>query len=207
LLDAMLAILHGPHRVGCIVVSVEDEMKRVFTVAAALLIGALAYGAVAGAQSSALPVPGVDPARDVPGAKLMPDPKTTYKVLFDMAAAPAKPSDVNGMLQTTARYLNTLAKAGVPAGQRRIAVIIHQGATPAILKNDAYKARNNGEDNPNIALIQALSKAGVELHVCGQALFSNKIDPKDIQPEIQTDLWALTTIVELQQRGYVRIGG
>ena len=183
-------------------------MKRMLAGAAAMLVSAMICVVVAGAQSTtALPIPGIDAAKDVPNAKLSPDPKTTYRVLFDMVSAPAKPSDVNAMLQTTARYLNTLAKAGVPADRRRIAVIIHQGATPAILKNDAYKARNNGEDNPNIALMQALSKAGVELHVCGQALLSNKIDQKDIQPEIQVDLWALTTIVELQQRGYVRIGG
>lgn len=183
-------------------------MKRVLAGAIAVFACAIVCAAVTRAQSTgALPVQGIDPARDVPGAKLVPDPKTTYRVLFDMASAPAKPSDVNAMLQTTARYLNTLAKAGVPADHRKIAIIIHQGATQAILKNDAYKARNNGEDNPNIALMQALSKAGVELHVCGQAVLSNKIDQKDIQPEIQTDLWALTTIIELQQRGYVRIGG
>jgi hypothetical protein len=43
--------------------------------------------------------------------------------------------------------------------------------------------------------------------VCGQAVLGQKIDPKDIQPEIQLDLWALTTIVNMQRRGYVRIGG
>ena len=181
-------------------------MKRLLMRTGAILAGVIISVAIVRAQST-LPIQGIDPARDVPGSKLVPDPKTTYRVLFDMAAAPAKPSDVNAMLQTTARYLNTLAKSGVPAAHRRIAVIIHQGATPAILKNDAYKTRYSGEDNPNIALIQALSKAGVELHVCGQALLTNKIDQKDVQPEIQVDLWALTTIVELEQRGYVRIGG
>ena len=33
------------------------------------------------------------------------------------------------------------------------------------------------------------------------------IDPKTIMPEIQVDLWALTTIINLELRGYVRIGG
>lgn len=183
-------------------------MKHVAMPAASWLVVAVVCGSLARAQSGpALPVPGVDPARDVPGARLLPDPKTTYRVLFDMASAPARPGDVNPMLQTAARYLNTLAKAGVPADRRKIAVIIHQGATPAILKNAAYKARNGDADNPNIALLQALARAGVEFHVCGQAVLGQKIDPGDIQPEIQLDLWALTTIVEFQQRGYVRIGG
>jgi intracellular sulfur oxidation DsrE/DsrF family protein len=183
-------------------------MKPVAVGAASLLVIAVVCGGFVRAQSGpALPVPGIDPARDVPGAKELPDPKTTYRVLFDMAAAPAKPGEVNPMLQTAARYLNTLAKSGVPADRRKIAIIIHQAATPAILKNDAYKARHSGQDNPDIALVQALARAGVEFHVCGQAVLGAKIDPADIQPEIQLDLWALTTIVDMQQRGYVRIGG
>ena len=151
-------------------------------------------------------VPGVDAARDVAGAKLMPDPKTTYRVLFDMVSAPAQAADVNPMLQTAAKYLNTLIKAGVPAEHRKIAIIIHGGGTPAILVNDAFKSRNGGQENPNIALMQALAKAGVELHVCGQGVLNAKIDRKDIQPEVQVDLWALTTIIELQHKGYVKIG-
>ena len=127
--------------------------------------------------------------------------------MFDAARAPEKVTDVNPILTAAARYLNTLAKVGVPPEHRKIAVIFHQGATPAILKNDEFRKRNNGQDNPNIAIIQALKKAGVEFHVCGQAVLGAKVDPKDIQPEIQVDLWALTTIINMELRGYVRIGG
>ena len=176
---------------------------------AILILGvAIACGGVMRAQTGQEPpVPGVAAARDVPGAKELPDPKTDYKVLFDATEAPAKPGDVIPTLQAAARYVNTLAKFGVPANHRKVAVILHGGSTPAILKNDAYKAKNDGQDNPNIALIQALAKAGVAFHVCGQAVLGQKIDPRDIQPEIQLDLWALTTIINLQQRGYVHIGG
>ncbi len=180
-------------------------MKQMVVGAVIALALVLGYSHSAGAQ--ALPIPGVDPARDVPGAKEMPDAKTEYKVLFDVATAAPKATDVNPMLQAAARYLNTLAKTGVPVEHRKLAVIFHQGGTAAILKNDAFKARNNGQDNPNIAIMQALKKAGVELHVCGQAVLGMKIDPKDIQPEVQLDLWALTTIVNYELRGYVRIGG
>lgn len=155
----------------------------------------------------ALPIPGVEPARDLPGAKEIPDAKTEYTVLFDVARAAPNATDVNPMLQAAARYINTLAAVGVPAEHRKIAVVFHQGGTSAILKNDAYKARNSGQDNPNIAIIQALKKAGVDFRVCGQAVLAMKIDQKDIQPEVQVDLWALTTIINMELRGYVRIGG
>jgi len=51
-----------------------------------------------------------------------------------------------------------------------------------------------------------MKRAGVDFRVCGQAVLGRKIDPKTIQPEIELDLWALTTIVNLQTRGYVHIG-
>ena len=165
----------------------------------------LATSNPAGAQ--ALPIPGVEAARDVPGANELPDATTEYKVLFDAARAPATPTDVNPILMAAARYLNTLAHVGVPPAHRKIAVVFHQGATPAILKNEEYRKRHNGQDNPNIAIIQALKKAGVDFRVCGQAVLAAKIDLDDIQPEIQVDLWALTTIVNMELRGYVRIGG
>lgn len=182
-------------------------MKRMF-VSALVVLALMGTSAQVGAQAGqGLPVPGVEPARDLPGAKEIPDKTTEYKVLFDVVRAAPNPTDVNPMLQAAARYINTLAKVGVPPEHRKIAVVFHQGGTQAILKNDAYKARNNGQDNPNIAMIQALKKAGVEFHVCGQAVLGMKIDTTDIQPEIQVDLWALTTIINLELRGYVRIGG
>ena len=178
-------------------------MRRSFM--AALAAGAMMVGAANLAAAQALPVPGVDPARDVPGAHEMPDPKIVHKVIFDLATAGPKPTEVHPMLQAVARYVNTLAKTGVPASNRQIALVFHQGGTDYILNNDTYKARHEGKDNPNIALIQALKKAGVDFRVCGQAVLGSKIDPKTIQPEIQLDLWALTTIIAVQQRGYVLI--
>ena len=181
-------------------------MKHTLLAVAFVALAAI-VGGPSGLHAQALPIPGVEPARDLPGAKEIPDANTDYKVLFDVVRAAPKPTDVNPMLQAAARYINTLAKVGVPAERRKIAVVFHQGGTSAILKNEEYKARNNGQDNPNIAIIQALKKAGVDFRVCGQAVLGMKIDPKDIQPEIQLDLWALTTIISLEQKGYVRIGG
>ena len=57
-------------------------------------------------------------------------------------------------------------------------------------------------DNPDIALVQAMKKAGVDFRVCGQAVLGMKIDPKTIQPEVQLDLWAGMTIPNMMMRGY-----
>jgi intracellular sulfur oxidation DsrE/DsrF family protein len=55
-------------------------------------------------------------------------------------------------------------------------------------------------------MVQALKKAGVEMHVCGQAVTARKIDRRRFSRD-QLDLWALTTIIDFVQRGYVKIGG
>ncbi|MGC2620444.1 MAG: DsrE family protein, partial [Acidobacteriaceae bacterium] len=133
-------------------------------------------------------------------------PNTTYKVVFDVKTAADKPTDPNPFLIGIAKYVNTLAKYGVPASHRQIAVVFHGDALPIVVNNDTWKAAHNGADNPNVPLIQSLAKAGVQFHVCGQGVMRTKIDPKTIQPEIQLDLWALTTLVALEQQGYVHIG-
>ena len=166
----------------------------------------LTLATVASAQTASLPVPSAPVARDVPGAKELPDKSLTYKILFDAEKGGDKPGDVNPTLLTAGRYINTLAKFGVPPEHRQIVVVFHGDATEIILNNDTYRARNNGQDNPNIAIIQALKKAGVDFRVCGQAVMGKKIDPKTIQPEIELDLWALTTITSLEMRGWTRVG-
>jgi len=181
-------------------------MRTSFFASAALaaLIGL--SGSVFAQSDQALPIPGGEVAKDLPGAKELPDPTLMYKVVFDIATAAPKIDEVNPGLTGVVRYINTLAKNGVPADHRKIAVVFHRGGTDIVMNNEAFKARNDGHDNPNIALIQSMKKAGVDFRVCGQAVLARKIDPKAVMPEIEVDLWALTTLVNLQLRGYVHVG-
>lgn len=175
---------------------------------AAVLAALVSIAASARAQQAEeLPVPGVPAAKRVPGAHDLPDPGVTYKVVFDIARGADSVTKVNPGLLEVGQYLNTLAAYGVPAEHRRVAVVLHRDATEAILTNDAFRARNDGRDNPNVELLRKLKKAGVELHVCGQAVLAKHIDPQTIMPEIQLDLWALTTLTNLELQGYVHVGG
>jgi intracellular sulfur oxidation DsrE/DsrF family protein len=160
------------------------------------------------ADSTSLLVAGYEAARDLPSARELPDPKTDYKVVFADGQDAKNPGDVNPMLPTIATYVNTLGKYGVPADHRHIVIMFHQ-RTPDIdivMSNDAYKARYEGRDNPNVALIHALKQAGVDLRLCGQGLIGRNIDAKDVNPDIQIDLWAMTSLINLQMKGYVRVG-
>ena len=156
---------------------------------------------------AAAPAPHVGIALDVPGAKELPDPKLMYKVVFDLAPAAKTPGEINPGLLTVARFVNTLAKYGVPADHRKFIVVFHRGSTPAILNKEEYKTRNNGTDNPNIKIMEQLKKAGIDFRVCGQSVLFNHIDPKTIQPIVELDLWAGITILNLTARGYTHLGG
>jgi intracellular sulfur oxidation DsrE/DsrF family protein len=178
------------------------------TILATLAVGVtLGYSGHAWTQTDQkLPMAGYAAAKDIPGAKELPDPNVDYKVVFSVAAN-AKPNEIHPTLKTIALYMNTLAHNGVPADHRHIAAVFHQGGGDAVLANDVYKARHDGMDNPNVAMLQELKQAGVELRVCGQGLLGKKLEPSQVLPGVQVDLWAMTTMVNLQLRGYVRIGG
>jgi intracellular sulfur oxidation DsrE/DsrF family protein len=178
------------------------------TILAVLAAGVtLGYSGHAWTQTNPkLPMAGYAAAKDIPGAKELPDPKVDYKVVFSVAAN-AKPNEIHPTLKTIALYMNTLAHNGVPADHRHIAAVFHQGGGDAVLVNDVYKARHDGMENPNVAMLEELKQAGVELRVCGQGLLGKKLEPSQVLPGVQVDLWAMTTMVNLQLRGYVRIGG
>ena len=126
--------------------------RRMMTTLAGGVVAA-GYAGRANAAPAAdgkLPVGSADAAKDFPGAKELPDPKTDYKVVFSVGAK-VKDDEVHPMLKMIGLYLNTLAHNGVPAKNRHIAAMFHQGGGDAVFANDVYKARHNGVDNPNIA--------------------------------------------------------
>jgi len=174
---------------------------------AMLVLASTSFGVAKADPSKTQLVPGYEAARDLPGARELPDPRTDYKVVFADGQDAKNPGDINPMLPTIASYVNTLGKYGVPADHRHIVIMFHQ-RTPDIdivMTNEAYKERYN-RDNPNIAIIHALKQAGVDVRVCGQGLIGRKIDTKQVNPDVQIDLWAMTTLVNLQLKGYVRVG-
>lgn len=180
-------------------------MKKLFTLIAIATITGTFSGAVVAEEK--MLVEGFPAGRDVPGAHLAPDPNVEYKVVFDLVVDDDNLDDPYPMLAPIAIYMNTLGKFGVPPENRKIAVVLHRGSGLIGLKNEEFKARHDGKDNPNIELIQKLHKAGVSFHLCGQGVTARGLDEDDLLDEIQIDYWALTTLIELGRQGYVTIGG
>ena len=174
----------------------------------ALLTWSLVAAPASVLAADQLAVPGYPVANEVPGAHELPDPKTDYKIVWGIGQGAKDPTtEINPALPTLARYVNTLAKWGVPKEKRHIIVMFHQRSADfdIVMTNEAFKAKY-GKDNPNVALISALTRAGVEFRACGQAVAGRKIGTKEINQDIQVDLWAMTTFFNLQMKGFVRSG-
>ncbi len=128
-----------------------DRRTMMTTLAGGVVAAGYATRATAAPEADAkLPVASAQAAKDFAGAKERPDPNTSYKVVFSVSAK-VKDDEVHPTLKNIGLYLNTLAQNGVPAKNRHIAAMFHQGGGDAVFSNDVYKARHNGADNPNIA--------------------------------------------------------
>ena len=134
-----------------------------------------------------LPISGVSPSRDVPNAHMTPDADTEYKVVFDFVMNDNNLDDPYPMLPLVARYVNTLANLGVPEENRKVSVVLHRGSGLIGVKNDEFKPRHDGKDNPNIELINQLHAAGVTFRLCGQGMISRGLVKDDLLDAIQVD--------------------
>lgn len=128
------------------------------------------------------------------------NPALDYRVVLNVTKGGADGAPPPGLL-TAARLANLLAQSGVPASHRHLFVILHGAATSAVLNEAGLKARGKTA-NPSAALIAELAKAGVAVHVCGQALGEAKIARREVLPEVQVDLSAAVTVPTLQLQGY-----
>jgi len=176
---------------------------------AVALLGLVAVlGAVSPASAqgtAAAPVPGQGVLRDVPGAAQRPDPNLDYRVVFDIAAGAKSPDAAHPGLVRVARFVNTLAQAGVPADRRQVAVVLHNDAAEVILTDTAYAARHGGRRNASLPLLEALRAGGVDLRVCGQSVLGRNLPRESISPAVTVDLSATMTLVNLQLTGYVLV--
>jgi intracellular sulfur oxidation DsrE/DsrF family protein len=140
----------------------------------------------------------------LPKAAYQPDARASYKVVFGLTAAAAKPDQVNPGLERVARTVNLYAGAGVPLQHLHFVAVASGGAT-AIALDDAHYKTQFGVANPNLPVIAELRNAGVDVAVCGQAMAEHGYPYEAMDGHVTLALSALTTITELQQKGYALV--
>jgi intracellular sulfur oxidation DsrE/DsrF family protein len=128
-------------------------------------------------------------------------PRKGAKVVFDITAD-TKPADVNKGLERVARLLNLYGSAGLKASDVKIALVLHGEATKSVLANDIYRSKFATDKNPNLAVIGELSKAGVEVFVCGQALAAKGFERSEVSEAVKVASAALTVVINRQADGH-----
>ncbi len=172
--------------------------------AAALLL-CLQTGAAMAADQRHPVMEGYGAIVPLPTAKERPDRSLRYRVVFSVTKAAAAPDQVDPSLEKVARFLNLLGADGVRPAPGDVVVVVHGPATSIVMADARYAARSQGAHNPNLPLIAALRSAGVSVRVCSQALAANRFDPAEVSEGVEMDVAALTTLANLQLRGWALI--
>lgn len=139
---------------------------------------------------------------EIPDAIEKPDPTLKYNIVIDVVSPSENPKEINDALNNVARLINLHAVGGVPKENLHVVLAIHGGATFTTLDNEQYQQKY-GVDNPNLALLQALSESGVvDLFICGQSLIARKVDATKISPYVKKATSMLTTVTAYQLKGF-----
>lgn len=180
----------------------DENMKLMHTAAAVLGLALTSTGVLAADNFWLTPtINGAGKIHPLPQAAYQPDAKATYKVVFGLTKGSAKPDQPNPGLERVARTVNLYANAGVPLKHLHF-VAVASGEATAIALNDEQYEKQFGVANPNLPIIAQLRKAGVDIAVCGQAVAEHKYEYEWIDSHVTLALSALTTVTELQQKGY-----
>ena len=174
-------------------------MRRPFRPLACAALLALPASLLAAGASP--PITAAGDFHPLPHAAYQPDPHATYKVVFALTKDSAKPDQINPGIEHVARAVNLYASAGVPLSHLKF-VAVASGPATALALDDAHYRAQFGVANPNLPVIAQLHKAGVAVVVCGQAMAEHHYDDAWAAKDVTVALSALTTVTELEQRGY-----
>ncbi|WP_164847455.1 DsrE family protein [Sphingobium algorifonticola] len=162
----------------------------------------------------AQPVPGLAQSRNyapvfadigravpVPDADFLPTDSMVLKHSYDMAEK-APDGAVHPALQSAARFMNMTVGNGMAANRVKVAVVVHGPASVDLTNAAFYAGKREGKTNPNVAAIAALTKAGVQIILCGQAAAGHGIEKSDLLPGVKLSWAASTAHAILQADGY-----
>lgn len=178
------------------------SLAAVLSIVLSVAAGALAGTAGADETTWVNPtIQGFGAVVSLPEAGLQPSKDAEYKVVFNVTTG-GDNEKPNPGLDRVARAVNIFTSAGVPLSKLHFVAVVHGPATASVLDNAHYKQKFN-VDNPNVKLIEELTKAGVKVMVCGQALAHNKFPHDWVNPQVEYTLSAISDVILLQQQGYV----
>lgn len=138
---------------------------------------------------------------DVPFAKDKPDPYKEYKIIIEAAATIEKPEKIYEPLEHISRMYNLHVYSGVPQKNLQVELVVFGPSVAVVLNNDAYR-KKFGVDNPNLKIIEEMTKAGIKIYACGQSVVLTNIDPATVNPMVDVVVSRFTTVSDRQMKGY-----
>ncbi|MGD8379184.1 MAG: DsrE family protein [Gammaproteobacteria bacterium] len=147
-------------------------------------------------------IPGVGGVHPRPNLPVRPDPKVNYRIFVDMVSDNRDPAGQYEALVRLARLVNLMAYAKVPSDHVHIVALL-DGKIGFASANNAFYQKAFHADNPNLPIVHALKKAGVELMVCSQGLAENNLPDSVVDPDVTVTLSALTDAAIYGQKGYI----
>lgn len=169
-----------------------------------LLLLALAPGAAAAQPTPGPVLPDFGPVYAIDAPDLA-TPAGPLRAVFDVTQTAEAPDARNRYIESLARFLNMHARAGVPADQMALALVVHGGAAKDLLSDAAYASRY-GVSNPNTALLQGLRDAGVRIVLCGQSASARGFGRDELAAPVEVALSAMTARYVFQSAGYELLG-
>lgn len=145
-------------------------------------------------------VPGYGAVVEIPNAVEL--PQRDGKVVFDVTAVKDAAKPPAG-LERVATLLNLAGEFG-PSVNTKVVVVLHGDATAVALDDAAYKSAT-GQPHPAADLLAKLTKAGVEVQVCGQSLARKGLDPRGVRKDVQVAASAVSAVINWQARGYAYV--
>lgn len=138
---------------------------------------------------------------DVPFATDKPDPSKKYKIIVESAANFEKPEEFYAPFEHISRMYNLHVYAGIPQKNLFVEVVVFGPSVSVLLNNEAYKQKF-GVDNPNLKIIEEMTKAGIKVHACGQSVILTGIDPATVNSNADVVVSRFTTVSDRQMKGY-----
>lgn len=134
----------------------------------------------------------------------IPDPKMDYKILFELvdATSDSMIKENNPGLDEIARVINLHAASGIPVKKIIPVVVVHAGALFSLMTNEAYQKKYK-TDNPNLKILDDMTKLGIKFIACGQAMNFVGVTKEELLPFVKISLTAQTVISGYQLKGYV----
>ncbi len=146
-------------------------------------------------------IPEADGYVAIPNVAVAPDVKHTYRAIYNATMAADAPDHLLPALNMAGSELNAFSVAGVPLKNVKFVVVFHENAMDGILDDAHYRAKF-GVPNPNLPVLSAMRKQGVELYVCGQNMVAIHVDPATISRDVTVASDALIVLMAYENDGY-----